>query len=125
MGDQTAGQPPRKRALVVEDEFLIALHTEGMLSDLNVDVVELASNVRTAMSLAQAGDFDFAVLDINLEGEYSYSVADALRRRNIPYIFVSGYGISGVPEDYKADIHLQKPIRLHDLQASIDTLMSK
>lgn len=114
----------RRRALLVEDEILIAMHTEDMLLELDIDVIETASNLASAVNFAKFAIFDFAVLDINLAGDQSYPVAGILRERGIPYIFVSGYGSLGMPEDYRFDIQIQKPFRVLDLKNAIDDLFA-
>ena len=60
--------PPRRRALIVEDEFMIALDLEDAMSALGFDVCGLASSDRTARSLAMSKDPDIVLMDVCLEG---------------------------------------------------------
>ena len=112
----------RRRALVVEDEIMVAMHIEDLLIDLGVDVVLLATEFEQAIFSATQAEIDFAVLDINLGGHASFPVAAILRGRGIPFLFASGYGSKGVIEDYKDEIRLQKPFRERDLARALARL---
>lgn len=81
-----------KRILLVEDEALIAAMVSDMLTDLGATVVGPAGSLTNALALAETGDFDAAVLDVNLRGERVDPVADLLIRRGIPVLYASGYG---------------------------------
>jgi CheY-like chemotaxis protein len=84
-----------KRALVVEDEIMVAMYVEDLLTDLGYEVAAIATGFEQALPLARDGSFDFAVLDINLAGRLSFPIADVLRERGIPFVFASGYGSRG------------------------------
>lgn len=97
------------RILIVEDEMLVAMLIEDTISDLGHQVVGPAMRLEAALAAAEADDFDFAILDINLAGKQSFPVADRLSERGIPFMFASGYGAAGLIEPYKAAPILQKP----------------
>jgi len=103
--------PPRPmRVLVVEDEIMVAMLIEDMLIDLGIEVVGPAMDARTAFHLAEVTELDFALLDINLGGETSFSTADVLRGRGVRFAFVTGYGIAGVRADLRGHPVIGKPI---------------
>jgi CheY-like chemotaxis protein len=77
--------------LLLEDEYLIALDAEQSLKDFGVVHVEIASTLQEAEKLAAAGRFDVALLDVNINGEMSFSLAESLRQRGIPVVFATGY----------------------------------
>ncbi len=108
-----------RRALVVEDEIMVAMYVEDLLTELGFEVAGLATAFEQALPLAREGEFDFAVLDINLAGQVSFPIADVLRERGIPFLFASGYGSKGVSEDYKDAIRIQKPFASRDLAHAI------
>jgi len=60
--------PQRRRALIVEDEILIALDLEDAMSDLGFEVCPLASSDRGARTLAMRDQPDIALVDVCLEG---------------------------------------------------------
>lgn len=111
MTDETSGL----RVFVAEDEALVAMLVEDMLTDIGCTVIGPAANLEEALDLARESEMDIAVLDVNLAGRPVFPVADILRERGVPYIFASGYGESGVSDDHKGAPVLQKPFRESDL----------
>ncbi|MGK7862327.1 HWE histidine kinase domain-containing protein [Falsiroseomonas sp. E2-1-a4] len=85
---------PPLRVLVVEDEVLLSLEVEAALRELGYEVVGPARDLAEALRLAvNETDLYAAILDVNLGGrERSFPVADLLQTRDVPYIFVTGYG---------------------------------
>jgi CheY-like chemotaxis protein len=81
-----------KRVLVVEDEMLIALLIEEFLTDLGCGIVGPYGSVQAVLTAVQNEPADLAVLDVNLNGEKVYPVAERLPERHIPFVFLSGYG---------------------------------
>lgn len=110
----------RLRILIVEDEMLVAMNLEDMLLDLGHEVAGIASRVEPALSLAAEGQFDLALLDVNLAGSQSFPVAKILRDRNIPFLFATGYGIKGIIEEFRSYPVLQKPFRAVDLEQALE-----
>lgn len=107
--------PSGIRVAVVEDEFMIAMAVEAAVVDAGGIVVEMAATLNQALELARNGEFDAALLDINLNGEHSFPVAEALEERGIPYAFVTGYDRQMVPEAFAAAPLLTKPYAREDL----------
>ena len=81
-----------KRILIVDDEYMIALMAEQLVLDLGGMPVGPVGTLTEAMSVARSGDFDAALLDVNLNGTQSEDVARELAARNIPFVVVTGYG---------------------------------
>ncbi len=86
--------------LIVEDEVLLAMYLEDLLTGLGHEVV-------------------FAILDINVAGTNSFPVADILRQRGIPFAFASGYGAEGFLDGYRDEPALRKPYAQEDLERTI------
>lgn len=114
MTDQTP-----KRVLIVEDEVLLAMYLEDLLTGLGHEVVGPATRIDAAIKLARESYIDFAILDINVAGTKSFPVADILRQRGIPFAFASGYGTEGFPDGYRDEPALRKPYAQEDLQRTI------
>jgi CheY-like chemotaxis protein len=110
------------RVLVVEDEFMIAMAVEAVVTDAGGVVVEMAATLEQAVALAERAEFDAALLDINLNGENSFPVAAILGRRGIPFAFVTGYSRRMVPESFAAAPILTKPYARSDLMRVLGSL---
>ena len=90
--EQPALRATRLRVLLVEDESMVALLLEDMLTELHHEVVGPVARLDKALEIAQWQALDVALLDVNLNGEEIYPVAEALAVREIPFVFVTGYG---------------------------------
>jgi DNA-binding response OmpR family regulator len=88
-----------KRVLVVEDEMLVALMVEDMLADAGCIVIGPFARVSDALAAIKGEALDFALLDVNVAGEKVFSVARALEKRGVPFLFVTGYGQAALPPD--------------------------
>src|SRR5260370_37320751 len=77
--------------LIIEDERLIALLLEGMLTDLGCTILGSASTVEAAIEVLDRTAPDLGMLDINLGGKNSYAVAEALAKRGGKLVFSIGY----------------------------------
>jgi DNA-binding response OmpR family regulator len=104
-----ADAPRGRRVLIVEDESMIAMLLEDMLTDLGHEVVAIIGKVEHAEPLLAEGAFDFAILDVNLNGETTYPLAQQLRARGVPFLFATGYGSAGLPKEWCDTPVLQKP----------------
>jgi CheY-like chemotaxis protein len=113
-----------RRVLVVEDEAIIALMIEDMLIELGHEVVATVGKVAQAAKVFAQGVADFAVLDVNLGGEQSFSFASMLREEEIPFVFATGYGTSGLPVEWQGTPTLQKPFLARDLKAAMQAAIA-
>jgi len=101
--------------LVVEDEVLIALDIQMQLEEEGWRVIGPAGSVAQAQSLLKLARPGFAVLDINLGRQTSFEIADDLVGKNVPFVFLSGSGDDAVPERFRKQKFLSKPIVFDDL----------
>ena len=100
-----------KSVLIVEDEYFIADDMARSFRDQGFAVIGPAPSVTAALGLiAGTPDLDGAVLDINLQGETVFPVADALVLRAVPFVFATGYDASAVPPSYSAIRLCEKPV---------------
>ena len=109
MSDSTMAMP---RVLVVEDEYLIRMLLEDMLADLGYAIAKAVGTIAEASQVAATGAFDVAILDVNVDGEEIYPVADILAQRGLPFVFVTGYGERSLTEPYHDRPALQKPFQI-------------
>ena len=106
----------RKRVLILEDEGLIAMMMAQTLTELGVTVVGPFSNVRDALMAIERESIDSGILDVNLGGEMADPVAHLLQARNVPFVFMTGYGTEVVASRFPDVTVLQKPIEREVLE---------
>ncbi len=112
-----------KSILLVEDEFLLALQLEELLESRGASVHGPYRTLDDALKAAQSEDFDFAILDINLNGTMVYPVADHLLARRTPFLFLTGYSQANLPERFRAVTRLNKPCDPNQLVAALRTML--
>jgi CheY-like chemotaxis protein len=110
----------RRRVLVVEDEPIVGILLEDMLLDLGVEVIGPAASVAEALALVGQAEFDAALLDVNLGGERSYPVAEALAARGIPFLFLTGYGEAA----WEGAETIQKPYLSEEVRAGLERILA-
>jgi len=111
------------RVLVVEDEYLVASLIEDMLKSAGCIVAGPIPRLAEALDVARREACDVALLDINLAGERIYPVAEVLAQRDVPFIFLTGYGTGALPDEYAERPHLHKPFRLNELLGVMSNLV--
>lgn len=114
-----SGPPPGTRVLIVEDEMIIAMTVEDMIEEMGGIVAGTATTLAQALDCAQAGGFDVAILDVNLNGEPSLAVARRLAETGVPFLFTTGYGNLGACEDFADAVVVKKPYRLEELAEAV------
>ena len=113
------------KVLVVEDEALVSMLVEDMLTDLGCAIVGPAAEIEEALRLAGSADIDAALLDVNLGGRPIFPVADALKARGVPFAFASGYGEAGLSDEHRGAAVLQKPFREADVRRVLEGLVGE
>ena len=119
----TATRPSGGSVFLVEDEVMIRMMVADMLEELGYRVAAEAGEIAEAIRLAQSTEFDIAILDVNVNGKVISPVAQLIKARNRPFIFATGYGSSGLPEEYRDRPALQKPFQIETLARMIDTTL--
>ncbi|HSV22918.1 MAG TPA: response regulator [Xanthobacteraceae bacterium] len=102
----------------MEDESLIAMMMERSLRDFDFDVVGPFGTVREALVAIDREPIDAGILDINLGGEMAYPIAQILRARKVPFVFMTGYGTEAVTAPFPDVQIFRKPLErdmLHSL----------
>jgi PAS domain S-box-containing protein len=105
-----ATQRPGNRILLVEDESLVAMMIGEALRELGYSVVGPCATAADAAAAIDSTDVNAAILDVNLDGELVYPVAELLATREIPFAFITGYGEESLSPRYANVPVLQKPI---------------
>ena len=111
--------------LLLEDNFIIAKEMQDQLEDFGFDEVHTVSNLADATEFLDTQRPVLAVLDVNLGGQTSETIARRLSEEGVPFIFVTGYadkaelmpGLKQVPR-------LIKPVSDTELQDALTRLLS-
>jgi HAMP domain-containing protein/two-component sensor histidine kinase len=104
------------RILVVEDEPLVAMNLSESLVELGFSVIGPYSTIAKGVTAAIETEVDAALLDLNVSGETVYPVADVLASKNVPFAFITGYGLEVLNSKYTNAPVLQKPVDQQTLQ---------
>lgn len=109
-----------KNILIVEDEAYVAMDLAALLFDAGA-VPAQAKTSGDALGMIEASQFDAAILDIHLRHDSTYKVADALREKGTPFVFLTGY--LTVREGYADVPFLTKPYTSESVQAGLEALL--
>lgn len=114
---------PGGSVFLVEDEVMIRMMVADMLEELGYSIAAEAGDIGEATRLAGSTEFDVAILDVNVNGKVISPVAEVLASRNKPFIFATGYGAQGLPEDFRDRPTLQKPFQMETLAQVLSTTL--
>ena len=104
-----------RRTLIVEDDPFITLALEETLTEFGLVVAGAARNISEALRLARDGDFEIALLDVNVGHEKIDPVADTIAARGIPFVFTTGCGRAGLPEAHLDRAIVEKPFYVEEI----------
>ncbi|WP_057401724.1 response regulator [Pseudomonas amygdali] len=123
MSSESDDQTSLPKVLLVEDETMLAMLMEMMLEDLGFATAYQASSLGEGIEYARNGDYDLAILDINIIGGNSFPIAAAIAHRGIPFMFCSGYGRLGIPEVWVDRRCVAKPFSAEQLNEALSELL--
>jgi len=108
-----------RRVLVVEDEALVSMLLEDMLGDLGCEVLGPLMRIDDAMAFIMEPGvrIDVAILDVNVAGERSFGVAEALLAQGVPFVLSTGYDDAGIDERWREGPILRKPFLASQLES--------
>ena len=113
-----------RRILVVEDEYFIAMALKHDLAAAGAEVLGPVPSVAKALALIAAeSEIGAAVVDVNLGGEMSFPVAEALSARGIPFIFATGYADGDLEARYSRVPRCDKPLDFPALERMLASIL--
>ena len=118
-----ASAPPR--ILVVEDDTILAMAVEAVLEDEGYSVVGPFARLDEALQAAEREALDGALLDINIVGGVVFPVAEALDRRGVPFLIVSGYDDRIMRKASQDWPRLMKPYPVEELVAQLALMIGR
>jgi DNA-binding response OmpR family regulator len=108
---------------LAEDEALIALDIASFLEVAGCQVVGPFAEVADALRAAETSRMDVAILDVNLRGAPVWPVAELLRSRGVPFVFLTGYAsLNEFPAEFADVPRLNKPFVGDELLAAVSAL---
>ncbi|WP_294395247.1 response regulator [uncultured Sphingomonas sp.] len=111
--------------LIVEDEPLIAMMIEDLIDILDHKVAGTTDAVAEALPLVERGDFDVAILDVNLRDGPSWPIADALSGKGKPFVIATGGHVDPPPPEHAGAVQLAKPFTLDSLKAALERIAAR
>ncbi|WP_334656925.1 response regulator [Sphingomonas panaciterrae] len=111
-------------ALIVEDEYFIATDLARGFEKAGISIAGPVPTLAKATELAESRRIDMAVLDISLDGDKVYSVADLLIARGVPIVFVTGYDASVIPPRFSGVPHCIKPASVEQVIGALESIFS-
>lgn len=114
------------RILVVEDEFMLADELHMVLEAAGALVLGPAASVAEALRcIDTATAIDGAILDVNLDGELVFPVADHLAARGVPFLFTTGYDRSIFPPRFAESPRCEKPVPIGQVTRAIGRVIHR
>jgi CheY-like chemotaxis protein len=114
------------RILVLDDEPLIAMMVQNWLAELHCETIGPVYSVASALALLEGVTLDGALLDLSLRNnETCYAVASALRARDVPFVFATGYDDPLIDAQFKDTLILSKPFEYEAVKAAVSRLRSE
>lgn len=100
------------RVLVTEDEYFLADDIARSLQSHGAKILGPVSEVESASRILNFEVIDAAVLDINLQGQIVFPIAHALKARNVPFVFTTGYDRRSIEAEFQDVLIWEKPFDL-------------
>lgn len=110
-----------KRILIVEDEPLVAIELEHLVTDFGFEVVGHADTCVEAIRLAEETRPDAVLLDYHLKGDLNgVTAAQELSKRPVRIVFITGFLDQIVKDTHDiADAYLSKPFSAEDVMRAL------
>ena len=115
-----------KSIIILEDECIIALMLKKFLVSLNYEVWGTVMDGKTLIELIQKSKPDLIILDVHIKGNINGLETYQIIRNDwdIPAIFLTGNSaeVANIQKKYPKVIVMEKPVSLHELKKTIDTV---
>ncbi|HYG25916.1 MAG TPA: response regulator [Caulobacteraceae bacterium] len=114
-----------RRVLIVEDQYLIAEEMRRAVLALGGEVVGPCPTIEAAMETLKETAVQFALLDVNVQGEEVARVTDELAARGVPFAFATGYDQWAIPPQHHDRVRIEKPVTREALREAIERALQK
>lgn len=113
-----------RTVLLLEDEALIAMDMALELQSIGLDVIE-TSTIAAALAAIETEDLKAAILDLDIKGEPTTRVAEALRLRRIPFVVCSASQFAELSETFANVPTIPKPFRSEELSGTVLNILAR
>ena len=117
--------PTPIRILVVEDDVVVAFAVMAILKDEGWIGVGPIGRLSHAIEASAEAEFDCALVDANLGGEFADGVAVNLQRRGKPFVLATGHNREDLSEELRRAPMLRKPFRTSDLLDAVRRMIAE
>lgn len=112
------------KILIVEDEVIIAMDLEDIVGEIGADIAATCHSLPTAMQLAESLECDAAILDVDVNGQAVFPVAEKLRERGIPFLFSTGhFPLTNITDRFADTPICPKPVNQRNLRIALLRLL--
>jgi DNA-binding response OmpR family regulator len=118
------------RALIVEDEALIAEELKGRLTRLGFRVIDMVDSADEGVAIATSELPDLVLMDIRLRGaKDGVQACEEIRRQvDVPIVYVTAHSDEQTVSRAKRTDHdgfILKPFHRHELQSTIEVALQR
>jgi DNA-binding response OmpR family regulator len=113
------------RVLILEDEVMVSMLLEDMMQELGCAAVRMTSSIADAHAALAEETPQLAALDVNVRGEPVFPFADALIAKGVPFVFITGYGVQGLPPEWRSRPVVQKPFSVDSLEVGLKAALGR
>lgn len=104
---------------------MVSMLIEDMVQELGCTAVRTASSLADARAAVEAELPQLVALDVNIRGEPVFPLAQALAERRVPFVFITGYGVHGLPPEWRERPVVQKPFSLDSLEVGLRAALGR
>lgn len=112
------------KVMILEDDYYVATDLRDEFEQAGAQVLGPFRDAEEGIARLDSEPPDCAVVDLNLGQGPSFDLPRALRDRGIPYLFITGYDASTLPQDYANVPRLEKPIDVRQARRAVRRLMT-
>jgi DNA-binding response OmpR family regulator len=112
-----------RRILLVEDQYLLASELSAALEQSGAIVLGPANDLNSARAVAAEQPPEAAILDVKLATELVYPLADELAKRDIPFLFATGFDCDVLPDRFRGAPCYEKPVNVREIVSALGRLV--
>jgi two-component SAPR family response regulator len=105
--------------------LMVGMFMQDLLKTIGYQSTDPISRLSDAIAAATSERFEGAILDMNLNGEFVYPLAELLTKQGVPFVFVTGYAPSSVDPRFARVPVLQKPVLQNELASALGEILER